>query len=67
VLLGIWNALHRRTGCASLMRKVQNHRYVPPPAGRLMPAPASPRPSPPAAGGEGENVALGQPLSIRPA
>ena len=30
VLLEIWNALHRRTGCVALMRKVQNHRYVPP-------------------------------------
>jgi len=30
VLLEIWNALHRRTGCVAVMRKVQNHRYVPP-------------------------------------
>jgi very-short-patch-repair endonuclease len=30
VLLEIWNALHRRTGCVALPRKVQNHRYVPP-------------------------------------
>src|SRR5882724_725091 len=30
VLLEIWNALHRRTGCSSVMRKVQNHRFVPP-------------------------------------
>jgi very-short-patch-repair endonuclease len=29
VLLEIWNALHRRTGCVAVMRKVQNHRYVP--------------------------------------
>ena len=30
VLLEIWNALHRRTSCAAMMRKVQNHRTVPP-------------------------------------
>ena len=30
VLLEIWNALHRRTGCVAMMRKAQNHRYVPP-------------------------------------
>ena len=30
VLLEIWNALHRRTGCVAVMRKLQNHRYVPP-------------------------------------
>jgi very-short-patch-repair endonuclease len=30
VLLEIWNALHRRTGCVAVMRKVQNHRHVPP-------------------------------------
>ena len=30
VLLEIWSALHRRTGCAAVMRKVENHRYVPP-------------------------------------
>ena len=30
VLLEIWNALQRRTGCVAIMRKVQNHRYVPP-------------------------------------
>ncbi|MBI5775645.1 MAG: DUF559 domain-containing protein [Verrucomicrobia bacterium] len=30
VLLEIWNALHRRTGCVSVSRKVQNHRFVPP-------------------------------------
>ena len=63
VLLEIWNALHRRTGCVSVLRKVQNHRYIPPRAGQLMQAPASPRPSPPAAGGEGEASEVGQPLS----
>jgi len=30
VLLEIWPALHRRTGCVQVMRKVQNHRSVPP-------------------------------------
>jgi len=30
VLLEIWNVLHRRTGCVAVMRKLQNHRYVPP-------------------------------------
>ncbi len=30
VLLEIWEALHRRTGCIAVMRKVQNHRFVPP-------------------------------------
>ena len=30
VLLEIWHALHRRTGCVAVVRKVQNHRYVPP-------------------------------------
>jgi very-short-patch-repair endonuclease len=29
VLLEIWEALHRRTGCVAIMRKVQNHRFVP--------------------------------------
>jgi len=30
VLLEIWNALHERTGCMAVMRKTQNHRFVPP-------------------------------------
>ena len=30
VLLEIWEALHRRTGCVKVMRKGQNHRFVPP-------------------------------------
>jgi very-short-patch-repair endonuclease len=29
VLLEIWSALHRRTGCVAVMRKMENHRYVP--------------------------------------
>jgi very-short-patch-repair endonuclease len=30
VLLEIWEALYCRTGCVAVMRKVQNHRFVPP-------------------------------------
>jgi very-short-patch-repair endonuclease len=30
VLLEIWNALQRRSGCVVVQRKIQNHRYVPP-------------------------------------
>ena len=30
VLLEIWGALHRRTGCVGVVRKVENHRFVPP-------------------------------------
>jgi very-short-patch-repair endonuclease len=36
VLLEIWNALHRRTGCAVVVRKVQNHRFLPPDADKLL-------------------------------
>ena len=66
VLLEIWHALHRRTGCVKVMRKEQNHRFVPPPPERLIGEPkplprkrlsSSPRPSPPSDGGEGENGA----------
>jgi len=42
VLLEIWNALHRRTGCVAVMRKVQNHRYLPPKADQLIQAPNKP-------------------------
>jgi very-short-patch-repair endonuclease len=64
VLLEIWHALHRRTGCVKIMRKEQNHRFVPPKPGQMIGAPkplprkrpSSPRPSPPAEGGEGEHV-----------
>jgi very-short-patch-repair endonuclease len=35
VLLEIWSALHRRTGWVAVMRKVQNHRYVPPKVGQF--------------------------------
>jgi very-short-patch-repair endonuclease len=44
VLLEIWNALHRRTGCAAMMRKMQNHRYIPPKAGHMMESPPLPGP-----------------------
>ena len=30
VMLEIWHALHRRTGCAVVVRKTENHRYIPP-------------------------------------
>ena len=42
VLLEIWRALHRRTGCVAVMRKVENHRYVPPKAGQWIEAPPTP-------------------------
>jgi very-short-patch-repair endonuclease len=55
VLLEIWHALHRRTGCVKVIRKVENHRYIPPAPTKLIrkgtplpdPLPAQPR-------GEGE-------------
>lgn len=43
VLLEIWNALHRRTGCAAVMRKVQNHRYLPPGVEKLTESRRKPR------------------------
>ncbi|HSY17764.1 MAG TPA: DUF559 domain-containing protein [Candidatus Acidoferrales bacterium] len=39
ILLEIWNALHRRTGCVAVVRKVENHRYLPPNPDRLIQAP----------------------------
>jgi very-short-patch-repair endonuclease len=39
VLLEIWEALHRRTGCVAVMRKVQNHRFVPPNPDKIIPSP----------------------------
>jgi len=30
VLLTIWEALHRRTGCVQILRKEENNRFVPP-------------------------------------
>jgi ATP-dependent helicase HrpA/adenine-specific DNA-methyltransferase len=42
VLLEIWHALHRRTGCVKIMRKVQNHRFVPPEPMMFVPKPPNP-------------------------
>ena len=42
VLLEIWDALHRRTGCVEVMRKEENHRFVPPKPGQLTEKPAKP-------------------------
>jgi ATP-dependent helicase HrpA/adenine-specific DNA-methyltransferase len=42
VLLEIWNALHRRTGCVTVVRKVQNHRFLPPKADILIQLPPEP-------------------------
>lgn len=42
VLLEIWNALHRRTGCVAVMRKLQNHRFVPPEVNELIQPPTRP-------------------------
>ena len=42
ILLEIWNALHRRTGCVAVMRKVQNHRFLPPKVDQLTQSPAKP-------------------------
>lgn len=40
VLWEIWHALQRRTGCLQMMRKVENNRFVPPPADKLARKPA---------------------------
>jgi very-short-patch-repair endonuclease len=42
VLLEIWNALHRRTGCMVVMRKVQNHRFFAPKVDELIQPPPKP-------------------------
>ena len=42
ILLEIWNALHRRTGCAVVMRKVQNHRFFAPKVDELIQPPPEP-------------------------
>jgi very-short-patch-repair endonuclease len=42
ILLEIWNALHRRTGCVAVERKVQNHRFLPPKADALIQPPPEP-------------------------
>jgi very-short-patch-repair endonuclease len=35
ILLEIWQALHRRTGCVQIARKERNNRFVPPAANDL--------------------------------
>jgi very-short-patch-repair endonuclease len=42
ILLEIWNALHRRTGCVAVMRKVQNRRFLSPKADVLIQPPPKP-------------------------
>jgi len=42
VLLDIWHALHRRTGCVQVMRKEANNRYVPPSPEQLTVKPPKP-------------------------
>jgi hypothetical protein len=42
VLLEIWHALHRRTGCVEVTRKIQNHRYKPPNPEQLTDKPVKP-------------------------
>jgi type I restriction enzyme M protein len=42
ILLNIWHALHRRTGCTAVIRKTQNHRYRPPDPNRLTEKPPKP-------------------------
>ena len=42
VLLEIWNALHRLTGCVAVVRKVQNYRFLPPKADALIQSPPKP-------------------------
>ena len=50
VLVGIWRALHRRTGCVEVARKVRNNRFVPPNASYWIEPP--PLPGPLLPGGE---------------
>jgi very-short-patch-repair endonuclease len=42
VLLEIWNALHRRTGCVQVARKLENHRFVAPDPAKIIPPPPAP-------------------------
>ena len=42
ILLEIWNALHRRTGCKVVMRKMENHRFIPPEIGEIIQSRAKP-------------------------
>ncbi len=44
VLLEIWNALHRRTGCVQILRKVENNRFIPPDPKNLITPPNKPKP-----------------------
>ena len=44
VLLEIWDTLHRQTGCVNVMRKEQNHRFVPPKPEQLIEKPPMRRP-----------------------
>ena len=39
ILLDIWHALHQRTGCVEVVRKVQNRRFVAPNPDDLIPYP----------------------------
>jgi len=39
ILLEIWNALQRRTGCTAVMRKMRNHRFLPPKTDELIQPP----------------------------
>jgi very-short-patch-repair endonuclease len=41
-LLEIWNALHQRTGCVAVMRKMQNNRFIPPKVSELIQPPPKP-------------------------
>jgi very-short-patch-repair endonuclease len=43
VLLEIWRALHRRSGCVKVQRKVENHRYLPPDPRQIGDAPKKPQ------------------------
>jgi len=40
--LEIWNALHRRTGCVQVARKLENQRFVPPDPAKIIAPPAAP-------------------------
>ena len=42
VLLEIWEALHRSTGCVKVMRKEQNQRFLPPKPEQIIAKPAKP-------------------------
>jgi very-short-patch-repair endonuclease len=46
VLLEIWQALHRRTGCLGVDRKKENRRFVPPRPDQVNKPPLSPTLSP---------------------